>query len=58
MESLAIYYDLAKAHALPHSTCSDDEYTISVSFIEVFVVMIFTGWGDIESRKHKSLHKE
>lgn len=42
MELLAIYYDLAKAHALPHSTCSDDEYTISVSFIEVFVVMVFT----------------
>jgi hypothetical protein len=32
MESLAIYYDLAKAHALPHSTCSDVEYTIYFCF--------------------------
>ncbi len=53
-----MYYDLAKAHALPHSTCSDDDYTISFSFIGVFVVMGFTGWGDIEARKQKSLHKE
>jgi hypothetical protein len=60
-KSLAIYYDLSKARALQHSTFSDDDGGDDQHFRYfhwAMSSMFFTGWREIESRKHKSLHKE
>jgi hypothetical protein len=58
VKSLAIHYDMSKAHALQHSTSSDGDDQHFRYFHWSYVIGVFTGWREIESRKHKSLHKE